>query len=155
MLNYLIGTIVAATCLMMAAKFALDRCGRGCSRTGCMGVQWESGCVRSGSTARTHHAPPAGELWDGDTKRRNLPFAQRCLALPCRWCVGDYCAITEEGTKPGGGKKKKKRGSFAESFAVVRSSPKVRWVFVPKPVSAPLQCTQLVKEALYGHTSCA
>lgn len=41
--------------------------------------------------------------------------------------MGDYCAITEEGTKPGGGKKKKKRGSFAESFAVVRSSPKVRW----------------------------
>ncbi|KAI7841534.1 hypothetical protein COHA_004705 [Chlorella ohadii] len=42
-----------------------------------------------------------------------------------RWCVGEYCAITEEGTKPGAGKKKKKRGSIGESFAVVRSSPKI------------------------------
>ncbi len=40
--------------------------------------------------------------------------------------MGEYCAITEEGTKPGVGKKKKKRGSIGESFAVVRSSPKVR-----------------------------
>lgn len=49
-----------------------------------------------------------------------------CAARYCRWCVGEYCAITEEGTKPGAGKKKKKRSSFSESFAVVRSSPKVR-----------------------------
>ncbi|PRW58365.1 ADP,ATP carrier 1 isoform A [Chlorella sorokiniana] len=66
MLNYLIGTIVLATGVMMAAKFALDR-----------------------------------------------------------WCVGEYCAITEEGTKPGAGKKKKQKSSFSESFAVVRSSPKI------------------------------
>lgn len=40
------------------------------------------------------------------------------------WCVGDYCAIDADGTKPTA-KKKKKKGSLGESFAVIRSSPKI------------------------------
>jgi hypothetical protein len=36
--------------------------------------------------------------------------------------VGEYCAIDENGSKP---KKKKSKGSLGESFAVIRSSPKV------------------------------
>lgn len=37
--------------------------------------------------------------------------------------MGEYCAIDENGSKP---KKKKSKGSLGESFAVIRSSPKVR-----------------------------
>lgn len=40
------------------------------------------------------------------------------------WCVGDYCAIAADGTKPVA-KKKKQKGSLGESFAVIRSSPKI------------------------------
>ncbi|KAL4430786.1 hypothetical protein ABPG75_006042 [Micractinium tetrahymenae] len=40
------------------------------------------------------------------------------------WCVGDYCAIDAEGSSPKSPKKKKK-GSLGESFAVIRSSPKI------------------------------
>lgn len=42
------------------------------------------------------------------------------------WCVGDYCAIDAEGGSPKSPKKKKKKkGSLGESFAVIRSSPKI------------------------------
>ncbi|KAL4419151.1 hypothetical protein ABPG77_009127 [Micractinium sp. CCAP 211/92] len=43
-----------------------------------------------------------------------------------KWCVGDYCAIDAEGGSPKSPKKKKKKkGSLGESFAVIRSSPKI------------------------------
>lgn len=44
------------------------------------------------------------------------------------YCVGDYCAIDFEASSPKspkGKKKKKKKGSLGESFAVIRSSPKI------------------------------
>lgn len=58
---------------------------------------------------------------------RNCPRAAAPPVLPRSWCVGDYCAIDAEGGSPKSPKKKKKKkGSLGESFAVVRSSPKVR-----------------------------
>ena len=57
------------------------------------------------------------------------------LDLPRSWCVGDYCAIDADGTKPTA-KKKKKKGSLGESFAVIRSSPKVPPV--PRPQAGAL-----------------
>ena len=42
------------------------------------------------------------------------------------WCVGDYCALDDAASSPkAGGKARKKKGSLGESFAVIRSSPKV------------------------------
>ena len=53
-----------------------------------------------------------------------------CPCLPLldahSWCVGDYCVIDETGAKPTPpSKKRKSKGSLGESFAVIRSSPKV------------------------------
>jgi hypothetical protein len=49
------------------------------------------------------------------------------------WCVGDYCAIDPDGSNPTA-KKKKKKGSLGESFAVIRSSPKVGLLGAASPV---------------------
>ena len=85
---------------------------------------WIALCPAAAAAARLtlEKLPRAAVLWI------DYAGADQCrLPAAHSWCVGDYCVIDETGAKPTPpSKKRKSKGSLGESFAVIRSSPKVR-----------------------------